>query len=404
MKILGINISHDCSSCLLEDGKVIYFMEDERINRIKHYNISSDGRSQLEDGSFEPCFLDKLKIYTNYVDYIVFSSYGRENMDDLSDNDEAIIELYLQSFEKYGIKYGEYVFNSDEHHIHHAANAFYGSGFEDAICLIMDGGGSIYPNQSVVEDFLGSIKNLDGGKNIFREMESFFEFSYDHPPKKLNQLWGYLRTCPEIADVDDVGPVLQSDEFVYKHGDDILTNTLSNGQLFNGISHIIGLNDGADAGKVMGLSSYSTNLIGPYEFEKIDWFKEVDSEWITSKEIRSFIFDQDHAYDINSFEGMDFYIKANLCKKLQDETLKHTNRLIEKALRLSNSRNIVISGGYALNCLNNYKYLDNLPDDVKIYIDPISNDAGTSLGAAKLLWYKLSGSKVKNKLNSLYLG
>lgn len=401
MKILGINISHDSSSCLLEDGKIVYFIEDQRLTRVKDYLITDHDYDSLEDESFVPHFIEKLKTYTNNVDYVIFSSYGREDTDEICDNDDIIIELYLKAFAENGISFGECIFEPSHHHIHHAANAFYASGFDDAVCLIMDGGGAIYPNENIVKELIGNVESFDGGKNMFREMESFFEFSYDSEPKKLKQVWGYIKSNPESA---DPGPIYYDETIVFHYDNDVLTTTSSNGQMFNGVSHCMGLNDGNDAGKVMGLASYATDSIGEYEFEKVDWYIEVAGEWITSYDIKEILFIKKPDFDVDSFEGIDFYIKANLAKKLQDETLKHTNRLIKQALELSSSRNLVISGGYALNCVNNYKYLDNLPDDVKIFVDPISNDSGTAIGAAKLLWYKLTGSKEKNKLNSLYLG
>ena len=50
--------------------------------------------------------------------------------------------------------------------------------------------------------------------------------------------------------------------------------------------------------------------------------------------------------------------------------------------------NIVLSGGCALNCVANYEYLKHLPKNVNLYIEPVSNDAGTSIGLAKLLYHK----------------
>ena len=49
-----------------------------------------------------------------------------------------------------------------------------------------------------------------------------------------------------------------------------------------------------------------------------------------------------------------------------------------------NTRNIILSGGYALNCINNYKYTQYFKN-VNFFIDPCPHDGGTSLGAA--VWY-----------------
>ena len=63
-----------------------------------------------------------------------------------------------------------------------------------------------------------------------------------------------------------------------------------------------------------------------------------------------------------SFELDDFMINCDVANKLQEETLKHTKRLITKAVEISGCKNVVLSGGYFLNCLNNYQYLDIDPE------------------------------------------
>jgi predicted NodU family carbamoyl transferase len=44
-----------------------------------------------------------------------------------------------------------------------------------------------------------------------------------------------------------------------------------------------------------------------------------------------------------------------------------------------------LSGGYSLNCTNNYKYLDAFPDH-QFFVDPIPHDGGTGAGAA--IWFE----------------
>jgi carbamoyltransferase len=401
MKILGINISHNQSTCLLEDGKTIYFLEDERVAGIKNFMYQDDNfYDDLVNGTIELYFIDKLKSYTSHVDYIIFTSFDRERSNDTSDNDEYYINLYLKILKDNGITYDKYVFERNNHHIYHAANGFYGSGFDDAVCLVLDGGGSLLKDEKIINKVFG---NTD--KQFFRETESFFQFSYGKSPEKLKQIWGYSSSSPErfdrLAFTDE-------DEVVIHFDKDVITSTWSNGQMFNIYCDLLGFEDGADAGKVMGLASYAAEVQGrvdPKDFELIDWFVEVNGEEITSSKIKKITFSQEFldTFHPDNFDD-HFYIKSRIAKKLQDETLNHTKKLIAQALELSSSRNVILSGGYALNCLNNYQYFDDLPEDVKLYIDPLASDAGTSLGAAKYLWYKLTNSTEKHPLTSLYLG
>lgn len=386
MKILGINISHHSSSCLLEDGNILYFLEEERISRIKEHCYLFNGETAF--------FINKLKSYTNHVDYVILSSFGREvgggseKYDQYDqDPDKYLVDKITTQIKDSGITIGEVVFHKHEHHLYHASNAFYGSGFDDAVCLVMDGGGALYNDEN---DKISSLIERKNPK--FREIETYYEFSYDQPPKILHKHYS-------LEDDYD-------NPFVYKDGNNVFSTTRSNGGLFNILGSILGFESGKDAGKVMGLSSYA--IKEPADsgrwYEHVNWFIEKDGEWITSPEVKMSNFEKFCKFKRFKFDEENLKLKAKLAKKLQDETLKHTNKLIEKALSLTNSKNIVLSGGYSLNCVNNFKYLDSLPSDVNFFIDPISNDAGTAMGAAKYLWYKLSGSKEKRPLDNLFLG
>ena len=69
---------------------------------------------------------------------------------------------------------------------------------------------------------------------------------------------------------------------------------------------------------------------------------------------------------------------AYLCQKESEDQLI---RLIRKAHEDTGEKNIVVSGGYGLNCVANYKYWKEFPD-LNIYVEPISHDGGTSMGGA----------------------
>jgi carbamoyltransferase len=89
---------------------------------------------------------------------------------------------------------------------------------------------------------------------------------------------------------------------------------------------------------------------------------------------------------------------------VQTQTQDEMVKLIRKAVEMSGKKNVVISGGYGLNCVANYYYLEALKDEgINIYVEPISNDAGTSIGAALLWHHHHSKSKEKSKPD-LYLG
>ena len=68
MFVLGVNISHHPSIALLEDGEMLYYMEDDRYNGHKE--------EEWTRGSMMRCLMDILK-YTSHVDHVIFASYGK---------------------------------------------------------------------------------------------------------------------------------------------------------------------------------------------------------------------------------------------------------------------------------------------------------------------------------------
>jgi len=90
---------------------------------------------------------------------------------------------------------------------------------------------------------------------------------------------------------------------------------------------------------------------------------------------------------------------------VQTETQEQVLELIKKSVRLTGNKNVVVSGGYGLNCVANYFYLKELQElEINLYVEPISNDAGTAIGAALLMDRSLSDNKSINSQESLYLG
>ena len=93
--------------------------------------------------------------------------------------------------------------------------------------------------------------------------------------------------------------------------------------------------------------------------------------------------------------------KTKLAHRVQEATKEITIHRIQKAIDKSGCKNIVMSGGYFLNCVNNYEYLKAFPD-VNFYIDPMAHDGGTSLGAVYFLCEALK--LPINPIKDLYLG
>ena len=94
----------------------------------------------------------------------------------------------------------------------------------------------------------------------------------------------------------------------------------------------------------------------------------------------------------------------DLAYAVQEQTSEAMCNLIQKAHDITGQTNIVICGGYGLNCVANYKYAKRFPD-LNIYCEPISHDGGTSIGGAKKLYTELTQGQITfGRQSSIYYG
>ena len=172
----------------------------------------------------------------------------------------------------------------------------------------------------------------------YQEIESIYYINKKNlfPFYKHHTRW---RSSSRVGDTSDSFSWLS-----YKNGFlNKFSNICTGGIIFSNASRSI-FNNGIEAGKVMGLSSYA------YCEEK---------------------------YDLD-------YNKVKIAKEAQEKTFIETCNLIDEAKKINN--NIVLSGGYFLNCSNNFKYVEKYPN-LNFFVDPVPNDSGTAIGAA--LYYDI---------------
>ena len=168
-----------------------------------------------------------------------------------------------------------------------------------------------------------------------------------------------------------------------------ISDTISPAMGFEITSNAFGF-DWRDAGKIMGMASYGKedlSLLPIYKNGKIN-----NELFIKTEELN---------LDCKSFEFQD---KANFAFALQKETQKNMKKYIHDVIDITKCKNICLSGGFFLNCVANYDYLDGFPEDVNLYIEPNSLDAGTSIGAAKFIWHLKTEDSTIRKQNTIYYG
>ncbi len=361
MKILGINASpwlnvgHDASAALVIDGKLKFAIEEERLIRKKR---AYDSLPLL---SIKAC-LDNQNLELDDIDYIVFSwdweGVGPNNKIDYHIKKEEILAKFFPR--KYFSYKKEPNLNYVEHHLAHAASSFRCSGFEKAAILVIDGQGE-YCSSSI---WLGK-------------------------GNKIKKIWNN-----KIED--------------------------SIGYFYSSIERYIGMRNG-DEGKLMGLAPYGKQkeqIIKKLESIKFKLDKEelknqsgqqkkIVALWLKnfekllgSKDNTNTTFNKmtgQFSKTVN-FSEYQKDIAASAQKILEKKVLD----LMEKAIELTGCNRLCLSGGVALNCIANQRILES--GKVKeIYVQPASNDAGSSIGAA-LEFYAKKGGESKFRLNNVYLG
>jgi len=120
-------------------------------------------------------------------------------------------------------------------------------------------------------------------------------------------------------------------------------------------------------------------------------YAELDTDYEILKEIE----------DVTTLQN-----RRDMAYAVQTQSQEEALRVILKAVNETGIKNVVFSGGYGLNCVANYFYLTKLNElGINFYVEPISNDAGTCIGAALLVHHKVNeDDKVRPYADSLYLG
>jgi carbamoyltransferase len=360
MNIVGVSRVHNSAVALIKDGELVFHLENERLSNIKY-------------DAYPFLTLAKLPEFVDHVDEIGIAGVGATVPAECF-TDHDVYSVYITRLNKNFFKHnqtGSYDLWA-EHHKLHAACAFYNSGFETAACLIKDGTGSEY-----------YINDPRFSKGSFgREIKTTLLASYPAEFKLIDKQIAV--PFPTDVIVDSVVRV---------------TNSVSEAHAFQLVSKFFGFHV-LDAGKVMGMASYGvedSNI--PPIYDNVGLINK--DVFVPSDDLRSSYINIEKFPYLNT---EDFQIRANFAYALQKSTEKKVKQEILEAVSKTNCKNICLSGGYFLNCVANYEFLKDLPDGINVYAEPISSDAGTALGAAKLLWHDLTNDTTIRPQKTIYYG
>ena len=110
---------------------------------------------------------------------------------------------------------------------------------------------------------------------------------------------------------------------------------------------------------------------------------------------------QDQEEDVTKLKN-----RRDMAYAVQTQTQEQVTNLIRKAVAMTGKKNVVLSGGYGLNCVANYHYLEALRNEgINLYVEPVSNDAGTAMGAALLQYRTITRDRtINDQVDTLYNG
>lgn len=348
MNILGIQKDHNSSACLFKGRELIYYNQEERLSRFK------------KDGGIPILCLREIANISPEIDVLLISGY------DVSHTDRMTLQSLLRKIGFTFSKRYSYEAYYKHHHISHAATAFYNSGFKDALIIVSDGKGSTYI--------------LNNGRQA-NETTSIFKMSM---PDNLNLL--YKRFYTLCQHPKTLSPIMdETFGILHPHKNPIgfnftseleIRNDFDRGFMYEAVSRAIGFDD--EGGKMMGLQSYGTEVEDPRLLPKI-----FDNNYkFQTNEV--LLVDQfSRGYDLNTMKyphlSTQEYI-VNLAYKVQKAFEESGLVLINKWLEKTGCKNLILTGGTALNVVANAYFKKNIPADVNLYVDPLCGDEGNIIG------------------------
>ena len=361
--ILAINPGHNGSAALVVNGEILYYLEEERLSRLKY------------DGNPFRAMLTAMQSHS--IDELIIGG-TTDQLHQLPWTNEDSYTALVRKFNP-NVKITKM---GHLHHLGHAACAFYGSGFETAAAVIVDGAGSIHAEQ------IAQTNQMIQGY----ETESIYACSYPH---EFNAVYKRYSN----GDGNSV---------YYDNGIQEFDGSVTITKAYEAVSNYLGFGF-IEAGKTMGLAPYGT-----FDENIPEFFvnSKGNKNLLIPRYPAGALIDEDrYPYLKRYLDPSEWHRDFNLARDVDKNIAWHVQRdteqqmfdLIQKAVDITGETNIVISGGYGLNCVANFKYIKRFPE-LNFYIDPISHDGGTALGLARYAWHQYSKSLETKKLKSIYFG
>lgn len=368
MYILGLNLSHDYSACLLKDGEIRVAIALERIVRIKRGVVPTDQLGRALHELIYYC-LDTEGITLGDVDYFVANTTETECAEDE--------ELLLKSI---GLVPPEKIITMPHpnHHLAHGCAAFYTSGFDQAAGLVVDCYGSLLGNG--------------------RESETGFAFSTDAEPEVVFRTYKHGR---RVAGMLRNGRLL------------VPRNLQGIGEIYRVVTLILGFRQRNtyydEAGKTMGLASYGDRLSDePVMIRITDDGLDYSNAYSFLASHNLIEEDGDASYLSVKPASVPFSkFHKDLAAQAQWELEEACLYLARRVKAHTGMDKLVLSGGVFLNSVANYRILTETDFD-DVFIFPAATDDGNAVGAAYYCYQELvreQGARTESRRpKNFYMG
>ena len=341
IRVLGIScFYHDSAACIIEDGKIIAAAQEERFTRVKHdksFPLNSINYC-LEESKISINELSSV-VYYDYeswtIERVLWNAHSIGNLKDKFWNtakSSLYKKLFLPKIIRNRTGYDGEIFKC-QHHVSHAAGAFYPSPFKEAAILVIDGVG---------EWACSTIAKGTGSK-----IEILKQQNYPH----------------------------------------------SIGLLYSAFTYYTGFKVNSGEYKLMGLAPYGEpkycdlikdNLLTISEDGSIqldmNYFSFQEGDRMVNAKFEK-LFDGEARAGESEITKREMDLAASIQKVTEEVVIK----MATYAKKLTNCEYLVMSGVVALNCVSNGHLFDNTSFK-DIYFQPASGDAGGAVGCA-LTWY-----------------
>ncbi len=349
---MGINLGHERSVAIVRDGEILVAIEQERLDRQKYsigFMLQSPGvasQMQLPGEAIRYC-LDSCGITMTDLASITANMPGYDFALDITRS------VFPQDV-------ADKVLPLPSHHLAHAYSAFWPSGFDEAVVLVVDATGST---------------------------------SADHRTESYTLYQGHGSTlttlhsetvAAHLAGISTLGFIY---EYITRKAG--FVTTVGNTK----VSH-------AEAGKLMGLA--------PFGGEQPHWNRWIHpvagsySLSISPYDIFLEVAALEKRYDTGDGKPYLRPYLVDLAYKVQQELEQALVHIVDLAVQQTGLRKLCIAGGVGLNSVANYKLLQQLQLE-DIFIFPAAGDSGIAAGCA--LWaYAYRGGDKRTKLTKATLG